>query len=151
MDNKPAKAPIRGVIYALAAALLFGTTTPLAKTLLEHVASLMLSSLFYLGASLGLGFFLLVGLYSSKTNKREASLKRADLPWLCGATVCGGILAPVLLMTGLAVVVNHSTKRNSRKSQKKDGERLWGLLPSQGDDAVRPCARRAWAQRPATA
>lgn len=103
MDNNPAKAPIRGVIYALAAALLFGMTTPLAKTLLEHVAPLMLSSLFYLGASMGLGLYLLVGLCSAKTSKREASLKVADLPWLCGATLCGGILAPVLLMTGLAV------------------------------------------------
>lgn len=103
MDNKPAKAPIRGVIYALAAALLFGMTTPLAKPLLEHVAPLMLSALFYLGASMGLGFYLLLGWRSGQTNKREASLKRADLPWLCGAIVCGGILAPVLLMTGLAV------------------------------------------------
>ena len=31
----------------------------------------------------------------------EAPITRADVPWLAGAIVAGGILGPLLLMTGL--------------------------------------------------
>jgi drug/metabolite transporter (DMT)-like permease len=54
-----------------------------------------LAGLLYLGS--GLGLFLL-GL----TRRRPWTLAARDLPWLAGAVLSGGVLAPVLLMRGLA-------------------------------------------------
>jgi drug/metabolite transporter (DMT)-like permease len=36
------------------------------------------------------------------SNAPEAALSRADLPWLAGAVVAGGVLGPILLLIGLA-------------------------------------------------
>lgn len=85
-----------GVQAALVAALLFGAGTPLAKLLLVDASPWMLAGLLYLGAGLGLGLYRLV---------RHAPRVRLDpierLP-LAGAVLLGGVLAPVLLMLGLA-------------------------------------------------
>lgn len=43
-----------GVPLALASALLFGASTPLAKLLLGHIEPWMMAGLLYLGAGLGL-------------------------------------------------------------------------------------------------
>jgi drug/metabolite transporter (DMT)-like permease len=43
-----------GVIYALAAAVLFGASTPFAKTLLTHMAPVSLAGVLYFGSGLGL-------------------------------------------------------------------------------------------------
>lgn len=95
------KMPMRGVFYALLASLLFGVTTPAAKALLQDTMPVMLAGLFYLGSGTGLALCLLAG---RKTQLAESgpSLKRTDLPWLIGAILAGGIVAPVLLMLGLA-------------------------------------------------
>jgi len=84
-----------GVIAALAAALLFGAATPLAKGLLGRVDPWLLAGLLYLGS--GLGMILL------RAVRRTASVKlpRGDWPWLVGAVLSGGVVAPVLLMFGL--------------------------------------------------
>ena len=44
----------RGVLCALAAASLFGVSTPLAKALLPQVSPMLLAGLLYLGSGLGL-------------------------------------------------------------------------------------------------
>lgn len=97
-DNKM---PMKGVVYAVLASVLFGITTPFAKNLLVDITPVLLAGLFYLGSGLGLATYLFS---TRKTHlaKREASLARPDLPWLGGAIVAGGIIAPVLLMLGLA-------------------------------------------------
>ena len=46
---------IRPALPALAAALLFGASTPLAKLLVGAVPPLLLAGLLYLGSGLGLG------------------------------------------------------------------------------------------------
>ncbi len=97
-DNKM---PMRGVFYALLAAVLFGITTPLAKALLQDTMPVMLAGLFYLGSGTGLALCLLVG-GKNQLVESGPSLTRADLPWLTGAIVAGGVIAPVLLMLGLA-------------------------------------------------
>lgn len=99
LDNKM---PMKGVAYALVAALLFGVTTPLAKTLLSDTMPVLLAGLFYLGSGCGLALHLLFA-RKAKLAARGPSLKRADWPWLGGAILAGGIVAPVLLMLGLAV------------------------------------------------
>jgi len=90
-----------GVLFAIAAAALFGASTPLSKLLLGSIEPWLLAGLLYLGSGLGLSLWLVI--QSSVTGKAsaEAPLKRADLPWLSGAILSGGVVGPVLLMLGL--------------------------------------------------
>ena len=91
---------------ALAAALLFGASTPLAKLLTGGISPLLLAGLLYLGSGLGLGTLLLARhLRSGQGDGQPAPalrIPRAELPWLFGAIVAGGMLGPALLMLGLA-------------------------------------------------
>ena len=89
----------RGVVYGLASAVLFGMSTPLAKTLVGSVPPLMLAGLLYAGAGAGL---LAVFITQRLQSSRSANLPpRRDLPWLAGAILLGGVLGPVALMHGL--------------------------------------------------
>ncbi len=87
-----------GVPAALVAALLFGAGTPLAKLLLHDVGPWLLAGLLYLGSGLGLL------LYRRLRRAPRVRLARDEVPWLAGATLAGGVLAPVLLMLGLAAM-----------------------------------------------
>ena len=87
-----------GIPAALAAAVLFGAGTPLAKLLLEHAGPWLLAALLYLGS--GLGLWLLRQVRQSPTTQ----LARGDWLWLAGAVAAGGVAGPVLLMTGLTVM-----------------------------------------------
>lgn len=91
-----------GIVYALAAAALFGASTPFAKLLLGQMAPLLLSALLYLGSGMGLAGWLLLRRWLSNAGGGDAGLGRADWPWLAGAIIFGGIAGPVLLLTGLA-------------------------------------------------
>jgi drug/metabolite transporter (DMT)-like permease len=93
---------MKGVLYALLAALLFGASTPLAKSLLPEVAPTLMAGLLYLGSGIGLAVFSLIRSRNRRLRSQEAPLQRADWPWLVGAVAAGGIVAPLLLMWGLA-------------------------------------------------
>lgn len=86
---------------ALAAALLFGASTPVAKLLLTDTSPWMLAALLYLGSGIGLA-----GLRAVRfLRRKEASAPRlqpGEWRWLAGAIACGGVVAPVLLMAGLS-------------------------------------------------
>lgn len=86
-----------GIGFAIASALLFGSSTPCAKLLLGETLPLLLAGLLYAGSGLGLSVVRLL----TPASVDEAPITRADVPWLAGAVVAGGILAPVLLMSGL--------------------------------------------------
>jgi drug/metabolite transporter (DMT)-like permease len=90
-----------GIATALGAAILFGASAPLAKLLLRGATPQLLAGLFYLGSGIGLGIVWLRWRQSAEA-ATERPLTRHDLPWLTGAIVFGGALAPLLLMTGLA-------------------------------------------------
>ncbi|MFI5314999.1 MAG: DMT family transporter [Myxococcota bacterium] len=92
----------RGTASALAAAVLFGASAPLAKLLLPSVDPLMLAALFYLGA--GGALLATRALRSRGAAAREAPVSRADLPLLAGVTLAGGVAGPVLLLAGLSRV-----------------------------------------------
>ncbi len=92
-----------GVPLALGSAALFGATPPLSKLLLENVSPFMLAGLLYLGAGIGLALYRAVK-RSGDAEAQEASLRRADLPWLAAAVAMGGIVGPVLLMFGLSMI-----------------------------------------------
>ena len=98
-SHHPILAP--GILFALFSALLFGASTPLAKLLLGAVDPWMLAGLLYLGSGLGLGVFRL-GRRLVRVPAAEAPLRSADLPWLAGIVLAGGVIGPVLLMLGLA-------------------------------------------------
>lgn len=86
----------RGAANGLAAAALFGASTPIAKLLLPGFGPLALASLLYLGAGLALLAPPLL------RGSPEARLRREDAPRLALIAVLGGIVGPVLLLTGLA-------------------------------------------------
>lgn len=88
-------------IYALVAALFFGASAPLTKLLLDEVQPVQMASFLYLGSAAGLGFYALLRCFSSGGTHKEAGLKKHDIPWLAGATLSGGVLAPIALMLGL--------------------------------------------------
>ena len=87
-----------GVSAALASALLFGAGTPLAKYLLGQMSPWMLAGLLYLGS--GLGLFL----YRALRGAVRPRLNPGEARWLAAAVVCGGGIAPVLLMYGLSAM-----------------------------------------------
>lgn len=84
-----------GVQAALAAAVLFGAGTPIAKLLLTDVSPWMLAGLLYLGSGIGLGLYRLV------RRAPRVRLERRDFLPLAGAVLFGGVVGPVLLMFGL--------------------------------------------------
>jgi drug/metabolite transporter (DMT)-like permease len=86
------------VVWCLLAAVLFGASTPLAKTLLEQMDPWALAGLLYLGAALATVPFAFRG------GSAEARWSRRNLLALGGAVVFGGIAGPVLLLFGLAEV-----------------------------------------------
>lgn len=86
-----------GVGFAIGSALLLGLSTPRAKLLVGETSPLLLAGLLYAGSGLGLA---VIRLFLS-ASADEAPITRADTPWLAGAIVAGGILGPVLLMSGL--------------------------------------------------
>jgi drug/metabolite transporter (DMT)-like permease len=86
----------RGVGAALAAAVLFGAGTPLAKLLLAHAGPWLLAGVLYLGSGIGLWLWRLA------VRAPAVRLARTELGWLAGAVVAGGMVGPFLLMTGLA-------------------------------------------------
>lgn len=85
---------IRGIAAALLAAATFGMTVPIAKAWFGGINPWLLAGLLYLGSGLGLTAW-------AATQRRPWSVRRNELPWLAGAVLAGGILAPVLLLFGL--------------------------------------------------
>lgn len=95
---------LSAVFVALAAAALFGAATPIAKALLGSMSPFMVAGLFYLGSGVGLGMGIVARSVRRSDAQARAShrIQKAELPWLMGAIVTGGVVGPALLMLGLA-------------------------------------------------
>jgi drug/metabolite transporter (DMT)-like permease len=90
----------RGILAALGAAVLFGLSTPIAKTLIGELSPLLLAGLLYSGSGVGLSILLAV----RAIGLGRANIVRprgADVIWLVGAIAFGGAIGPYLLMYGL--------------------------------------------------
>lgn len=90
--------PARAVWLALAAAALFGASTPLAKALVGEMPPVLLAGLLYLGTGLGLMTMLAVRRLRGGATQ---GIDRLGRPWLAAAIVFGGIVAPIALVVGL--------------------------------------------------
>ena len=87
------------VLQALLAAVFFGASAPIAKVLLGDIAPVFLAAFLYLGSGSGIALIKLTQWAGSKNF--EAAIRRGDIPWLVGAIISGGILAPIVLLVGL--------------------------------------------------
>jgi drug/metabolite transporter (DMT)-like permease len=97
-----------GAPLAIASAVLFGVSTPLAKLLVgQGISPWLMAGLLYLGSGLGLSVMHL-GRRAFGLATVEAPLRRTDLPWLALVVLSGGIVGPVLLMFGLATTLASS-------------------------------------------
>lgn len=97
------------LIYILISAAFFGISPPVAKLLVRDIQPIPLAGLLYLGAFLGLSVYYLLRQALSKNGAAAAQLGRTDIPWLFGAILCGGIIAPICLMFGLRITSGFST------------------------------------------
>ncbi|MDX5362726.1 MAG: DMT family transporter [Pseudazoarcus pumilus] len=88
----------RSTLHALAAAALFGASTPFAKLLVGEVSPLLLAGLLYLGSGVGLAVVRVL----RDRGWSASGLSAGEWPWLGGAVLFGGLLGPALLMVGLA-------------------------------------------------
>jgi len=95
MDYK--KGMNSSVFYALIAAVLFGASTPFAKLMEGDVHPLVLAGLLYLSSGIGLAAIRLI----RDQAWNPSGLIRQDWFWLLAAIIFGGLLGPVLLMSGL--------------------------------------------------
>jgi len=101
----------RPLATVLASMALFGASTPLAKLLVGGTGPVVLAGLLYLGAFAGMALVTVVAMAARGGGDGPGGggggggagsrLRRQDVPWLAGATVSGGIIAPNDLMAGL--------------------------------------------------
>ena len=89
----------RPAFQALLAAALFGLSTPVAKALGATVSPTLLAALLYLGSGAALSVWLLVR--RARHPAHGIAVTRADLGWLLGSVVVGGIGGPLALIWGL--------------------------------------------------
>jgi drug/metabolite transporter (DMT)-like permease len=85
---------LRGGGLALAAAVLFGASTPFVQKAGASVGPLTTASLLYIGA-------FLVGLFTWRGVDKEARLQRGDFPRLLAMATFGAMIGPVALAWGL--------------------------------------------------
>ena len=78
---------------ALLAPVLFGLGAVASKILLSDISPVLLAGILYLSSGLGLGAIWL--LRPRAFALAGAPLERSDFPWLAGAVLCGGVVAPV--------------------------------------------------------
>jgi drug/metabolite transporter (DMT)-like permease len=90
----PALPALRGGAFALAAAVLFGISTPLVQRAGNSVGAFSTACLLYLGAAM-------VGALLREPVDREAALRRSDLPRLGWMALFGAVIGPVALSWGL--------------------------------------------------
>ena len=91
----------RGITFALASAILFGISTPLAKALVATISPLLLAGLLYAGSGLGLAVVMAIRRVSTRGSLPSVS-RVEEWRWLAAAIFFGGVLGPAALMYGLA-------------------------------------------------
>jgi drug/metabolite transporter (DMT)-like permease len=96
------------VEQAILAAALFSMSAPFSKLLLSKIPPLMLSSLLYLGAGIGMLIVYTVRKFL-KVQRSEAKLAKAELPFVV-LMVLLDIAAPAALMMGLTITTSSTAE-----------------------------------------
>lgn len=94
MSPAPSWPALRGGLFALLAAVLFGISTPLVQKFGAGVGAFATAALLYAGAAAA-------GAFSRRHAGQEARLLRSDLPRLLAMAALGAVLGPVALAWGL--------------------------------------------------
>ena len=92
--NRVSRPALQGGLLALAAAILFGVSTPLVQAAGTGLGAFTTAALLYSGAAA-------VGALSRQRVEREARLLRSDVPRLLAMAAFGAVLGPVALAWGL--------------------------------------------------
>jgi drug/metabolite transporter (DMT)-like permease len=85
------------ILWCVIAAALFGASTPASKPLVSQLGPLLLSGILYLGAALA------VAPWALRDLRRLRAVHGPSLARLLGAVAFGGVVGPVLLLSGLAL------------------------------------------------
>ena len=85
---------LRGGLFALLAAVLFGISTPLVQLAGRGLGPFITAALLYAGAAV-------LGALLRQPLEREAALRRGDLPRLVSMALFGAVIGPVALAWGL--------------------------------------------------
>lgn len=93
-QHSPTRPAARGAWLAIAAALLFGASTPLVQRAGVGIGPFTTAALLYAGAAL-------LGLVLRQPVEREARLRRGDLARLVAMAAFGAVVGPVALAWGL--------------------------------------------------
>jgi drug/metabolite transporter (DMT)-like permease len=94
----------KGIAFALASAVLFGMSTPLAKALVGTVSPLLLAGLLYAGS--GVGLLLVLGakrVLAPRTSPLNLP-RPGEWRWLAIAIFLGGVIGPAALMYALVTI-----------------------------------------------
>jgi hypothetical protein len=86
----------KGIAFAVAAAGLFGASTPFAKLLVGSVDPWMLAGLLYLGSGLGLAAWQLGSAIVRRRPVAALEVPRSEALWLAAAVLSGGVVGPAL-------------------------------------------------------
>jgi drug/metabolite transporter (DMT)-like permease len=81
----------QGIAFALASAVLFGMSTPLAKLLVGTVSPLIVAGLLYAGSGAGLMLVLLGRALFGRRRSAPVFPVRRDWPWFAAAIFFGGV------------------------------------------------------------
>jgi drug/metabolite transporter (DMT)-like permease len=100
-ETKMNPTQIYPITQALLAAVLFGASAPVAKLLLGVIEPIPLAGFLYLGSGVGVLLFKGIQHVGRRPARGEARIRKADIPWLSGAVLAGGVGAPIVLMFSL--------------------------------------------------
>ncbi len=89
------------ILQALLAAVFFGASAPFAKLLLGDISPIYLAAFLYLGSGTGISLLKLSQKIIRPSQQLEAGIRKADIKWLAGAIISGGVMAPIVLMVSL--------------------------------------------------
>jgi drug/metabolite transporter (DMT)-like permease len=90
----------RGIVQGLLAAAFFGLSAPLGKRLLENTGPVLLAGLLYLAG--GVSLTAVAWMRRARgLSSVEARLRRADVPYLAGIILLGGMAGPIFMLLGL--------------------------------------------------
>ncbi len=89
---------VKGISFAILAAILYAINSPLSKILLNYMSPTLMAGFLYIGAGIGMGFIALFRKVNK--NNKESKLSKKELPYVISMIILD-IIAPICLLFGL--------------------------------------------------